>query len=155
MPRLITTAADDVPAQRVRLQRHGSDDVRAIACRFVHASPTMRVTLSRYDPGVVIERHGHSSDHAIMVLGGHLTVGEVECPARTIIVLEQGAVFGPLVAGPDGTELIEFYGGDATPVPADPDGFARLLADRGITPLPNPDYVGGTRSRGTGDGGHG
>jgi hypothetical protein len=30
--------------------------------------------------------------------------------------------------------LLEYYAGDPAPVPADPDGFARLLHERGITP---------------------
>jgi hypothetical protein len=59
-----------------------------------------------------------------------------------LVVLEQGAVFGPLVAGPAGTELLEFYAGDPRPVPADPDGFAKLLEERGILPVTPRDLPG-------------
>jgi hypothetical protein len=52
-----------------------------------------------------------------------------------LVVLEQGATFGPLVAGPDGTDLLEFYAGDPTPVPVDPQGFAAFLDERGILPV--------------------
>jgi hypothetical protein len=55
-------------------------------------------------------------------------------------VLEQGAVFGPIEAGPHGALLLEIMMGDPRAVPADPDGYTRLLADRGISPLPNPPF---------------
>jgi uncharacterized cupin superfamily protein len=34
------------------------------------------VVLGRYDPGMIIERHAHSSDHLIYVLEGELACGE-------------------------------------------------------------------------------
>jgi len=49
-------------------------------------------------------------------------------------------VFGPLTAGPDGCLLFETWGDDVTPVPADKDGYAKLLAERGIRRLPNPPF---------------
>ena len=73
-----------------------------------------------YDPDLVLERHGHSSDHVIFILKGSLSVGGTECPPGTMVLLPHGAAFGPLIAGPEGTELIEFYTGEVTPVPADP-----------------------------------
>jgi hypothetical protein len=78
------------------------------------------------------------SDHLVFVLDGEITVGDRPCPAGTQIVLEQGAVFGPIVAGPTGALLFEIMLGDPRSVPADPEGFARLCAERGIEPLPNP-----------------
>jgi hypothetical protein len=74
----------------------------------------------------------------VYVLEGELTVGDVVCGPGTNIVLEHGAVFGPLEAGPNGVFLLEIMMGDPRAVPADRDGFERLLAERGVTPLPNP-----------------
>ena len=37
-----------------------------------------------------------------------------------------------------GALLLEIMSGDPRAVPADREGFAALLAERGITPLPNP-----------------
>jgi hypothetical protein len=98
------------------------------------------VVLGRYDPGLVIERHGHRSDNLVYVLDGDLDVDGRACPAGTLIVLERGAAFGPLTAGPEGCLLFETWGADVTPVPADKEGYARLLAARGITRLPNPSF---------------
>jgi hypothetical protein len=76
------------------------------------------------------------------------------CPPGTLIVLEEGAVFGPLVAGEQGALLFETWAGDVTPVPADKAGYQRLLEDRGITRLPNPTFTpppGVTPGLGSGD----
>mgnify|MGYP006197649779 CR=1 FL=1 len=45
--------------------------------KFLEWSPTRLVVYARYDPGMVIERHGHSSDHFVFVVSGELTVGEL------------------------------------------------------------------------------
>jgi hypothetical protein len=84
---------------------------------------------------MVLERHGHASDHVIFILEGSLLVGDRWCSPGTMVLLEHGAEFGPLEAGPDGTLLLEFYTGDPSPVPSDPDGFETLLEGRGITPI--------------------
>lgn len=132
-PRIVRI--DDIKASEVKAQMHGDRRV-GVHLRFLDQSDRRVWIHCHYDPGVMIERHGHASDHAIYVLGGSVTIGEADCRAGTLVMLDRGATFGPLVAGPDGTEILEYYEGDATPVPADPDGFAELLRDRGITPVP-------------------
>ena len=57
-----------------------------------------------------------------------------------MVLLEHGAKFGPLIAGPEGSLLFEVYLGDSQPVPADPEGFLKLLESMGIEPLPHPVY---------------
>ena len=138
-PRLVFVDSADVPAQEVVAQLHGDRRV-GVHIKFLEWTPQRMVALTRYDPGLVLERHGHSSDAVIWIIAGDVTVGDRPCPAGTLIVLEQGAVFGPLVAGPDGCDFLECYGDDVTPVPVDQDGYRRLLADRGIVRLPNPPF---------------
>ena len=87
---------------------------------------------------MVVERHGHASDHFVFVVAGEITVGDRICGPGTHITLEEGAVFGPIIAGPEGANLYEIMQGDPRAIPTDHEGFARLLAERGITPLPNP-----------------
>ena len=118
----------------VKAQMHGSRRA-GVHLRFLEKTPTRMFIHCHYDAGMTIEAHGHASDHAIFVLSGSVTIGDVECSRGMLVVLEQGAIFGPLVAGPDGTDLLEFYAGDPTPVPADPPGFAAFLAERGILPV--------------------
>jgi hypothetical protein len=139
-PRLSFTHEADVPWQEVLAQRHGERRV-SVHEKFLEWTADRMVVLGRYDPGVIVERHGHRSDHLVYVLEGELTVGDRRCPPGTLIVLELGAVFGPLVAGPDGALLFETWAGDPAPVPADKDGYLALLRERGIERLPPPRIV--------------
>ncbi len=138
-PRLAFVHVDEVPWTEVLAQQHGDRRV-SVHEKFLEWTRDRMVAQARYDPGMIIERHGHSSDNLLYVLDGEVAVGERSCPAGTLIVLEEGAVFGPLVAGPDGCLLFEMWAGDVTPVPADKDGYARLLDERGVARLPNPPF---------------
>jgi hypothetical protein len=88
--------------------------------------------LGRYDSNVVIERHGHASDHLVYVLEDELRVGERACLPGTPIVFELGATFGPLVAGPAGALPFETWAGNPRPVPADKAEYHALLASKRI-----------------------
>jgi hypothetical protein len=136
-PRLAFRHTDDVPWQEVKAQRHGDRRV-SVWEKYLEWTPERLALYARYDPGMVVERHGHLSDHLLFVLEGELTIGDRPCPAGTHVVLERGATFGPIVAGPSGALLYELMLGDPRAVPADKAEFARLCADRGIEPLPNP-----------------
>jgi hypothetical protein len=132
---------DEFPALEVKAQQHG-DRRAAVRLRFLEQTPTRVFNYCQYDPEMTLEIHGHASDHALFVVKGSLMVGDHECTPGMLIILERGAVFGPLVAGPHGTDLLEFYAGDPRPVPADPEGFASLLESRGIVPLRPRDLPG-------------
>ena len=74
----------------------------------------------------------------VYVISGSMTCGDVECTPGMHITLEQGAAFGPFVAGPDGVELFEVMMGDPRSFPADTEGFDNLLAEKKAKRLPNP-----------------
>jgi hypothetical protein len=137
IPRLAFVHIDEVPWKEVIAQMHGARRV-SVHEKFLEWTPQQMVVLGRYDPHVVIERHGHQSNHLVYVLEGDLTVGERRCGAGTLIVLERGATFGPLIAGGQGALLFEVWMGDPAPVPADKQGYHALLRQRGIEPLPPP-----------------
>ena len=139
-PRLAFVHVDDVPWTEVIAQMHGERRV-SVHEKFLEWNDRRMVVIGRYDPHMVIERHGHASDHLVYVLEGDLQVGERHCPAGTLIVLELGAVFGPLIAGPNGALLFESWAGDPRPVPADKEGYYALLKERGIVRLPNPKFT--------------
>lgn len=138
MAGLRITRVDDVGWQEVKAQQHGDRRV-SIWEKYLEWTPDLLVLYARYDPGMLTERHGHMSDHIVYVLEGEIAVGDETCGAGTNIVLEKGAAFGPIEAGPRGALLLEIMMGDPRAVPADPEGFAALLAERGVTPLPNPE----------------
>jgi hypothetical protein len=137
MPELRITRVDDVPWQEVKAQAHGDRRV-SVWEKYLEWSPTLMVLYARYDAGMLIERHEHRSDHIVYVLEGEIRVGDELCTAGTNLVLEKGAAFGPIEAGPEGALLLEVMMGDPRAVPADREGFEALCAARGITPLPNP-----------------
>ena len=68
-------------------------------------------------------------------------VGERRCPPGTLIVLELGAAFGPLIAGASGALLFETWAGDPRPVPANKEEYYALLKAKGIVRLPNPKFT--------------
>jgi hypothetical protein len=93
---------------------------------------------AKWDPGMMIHKHGHNSEHVVFVLEGSMSCGDVECTKGMHITLDQGSAFGPFIAGPDGVELFEVMMGDPRSWAADTEGFDRLLAEKGAKRLPNP-----------------
>lgn len=144
-PRLAIVHDEAVPFTEVIAQEHTTPagvEHRSVHEKFLEWNHDRMIVIGRYDPGIVLERHGHSSDHVIYVLEGELWVGEHHCPRATLIVLEEGAVFGPLIADPEvGCLLFETWLDDVTPLPADKAGYQALLSSRGIVRLPNPAFV--------------
>jgi hypothetical protein len=144
------THLDDHTWQECRRQQHG-DHTASVWERWLEFSPRYLSLYARWDPGMIVQPHGHNSDHVVFVLEGEMTCGDVSCPAGTHIALDQGDTFGPFVAGPSGVVLFEVMMGDPRSFPADEAGYARFLADRNVVQLPNPpielpDYVEDARN---------
>lgn len=74
-PRLAFVHVDNVPWTEVIAQMHGERRV-SVHEKFLQWNAKRMVVLGRYDPHVVIERHGHASDHLVYVLEGELLVGD-------------------------------------------------------------------------------
>ena len=106
--------------------------------KWLDFTPGFLSLYAKWDPGMMIHRHGHESDHVVFVISGEMTCGDVRCTPGMHITLPKGAAFGPFVAGPEGVVLFEVMMGDPRSWPADPEGFEKLLAERGARRLPNP-----------------
>lgn len=106
--------------------------------KWLDFTPAFLSLTARWDPGMMIHKHGHQSDHVVFVIAGEMSCGEVRCTAGMHIALPKGAAFGPFVAGPEGVVLFEVMMGDPRSWPADPAGFEVLLAEKGAKRLPNP-----------------
>ena len=128
---------DDLTWQEVRRQRHGERDV-SVREKWLDFSPEFLSLYAKWDPGMIVQPHGHNSNHVIFVLEGEMTCGDVRCVKGTHIALDQGDTFGPFVAGPEGCTLFEVMMGDPRSFPADEDGWKQLLSERGATQAPNP-----------------
>jgi hypothetical protein len=101
---------------------------------------------------MVIRRHGHYSPHVLYVISGEMWCGDRHCPAGTHIELPYGAAFGPFVAGPEGTVLLEIMMGDPRSWGDDPELFEQELARQGASVLPDvpldfPEWLTDLRSR--------
>jgi hypothetical protein len=106
--------------------------------KWLEFTPGCLSLYARWDPGMMIHKHGHNSDHVLFVMEGSVMCGDVECTKGMHLTLEQGASFGPFVAGPEGCELFEVMMGDPRSWAADTEGFERLLEEKGAKRLPNP-----------------
>jgi hypothetical protein len=106
--------------------------------RWLEFTPDLLTIHARWDPGMMVHKHGHNSLHVLYVLAGEMACGDVRCTPGMHITLPVGAAFGPFVAGPAGVELFEVMMGDPRSWPADPEGFAVLLAEKRARKLPDP-----------------
>jgi len=123
--------------QEVRAQQHGDRRV-SIFEKWLEFTPNFLCLYAKWDPGMLVHKHGHNSDDILFVLEGEMMCGEVKCTKGMHITLEHGAAFGPFIAGPEGVELFEVMMGDPRSWPADSEGFEKLLAEKGAKKLPNP-----------------
>ena len=131
---------DELEPQEVRAQQHADGSRRSVWDRWfvVRPDPPFVSLHTRWDPDVVMHRHGHRGHHVVYVLAGGMWCGDRWCGPGTHIEIPLGAAAGPYVAGPAGVELFEVTAGDGGSWEADPAGYAALLAERGVAPLPNP-----------------
>ena len=151
MPEVRFRHLDDEKWQEVRTQQH-PEGRKSVWEKWLEFTPSCLSLYARWDPGMMVHAHGHNSDHIVFVIEGEMSCGDVRCAAGMHISLEQGASFGPFVAGPQGVTLFEVMMGDPRSWPADPEGFEKLLAEKGAAKLPNPpidlpDWIQDTRSK--------
>jgi len=130
----------DVPWQAIKAQRNADGSEARVWEKWLAFSPDPQyLTLyARYDPGMVVRRHGHFSPHVVFVLEGEVSFGGRRCPAGTHVELPLGAAFGPIVAGPEGAVMFEVMMGDPRSWGDDPEAFEDALAAQGAQSLPDP-----------------
>jgi hypothetical protein len=130
----------DVPWQQVKSQRNADGTTSSVWEKWLafSADPPYLSLYARYDPGMIVRRHGHHSPHVLFVIGGELWIGERHCPAGTHVELPHGAAFGPLRAGSSGALLFEVMLGDPRSWGDEPAVYERELATYGVVALPDP-----------------
>ena len=141
---------DDEKWQEVRAQQHGDRRV-SVREKWLWFTDAGLSLYAKWDPGMIVHRHGHNSDHLIFVIEGEMLCGDRRCTPGMHIFLPKGAPLGPFIAGDDGVVLFEVMMGDPRSWPADPEGYEKLLKERGAKVLPNPpidmpDWLEDTRS---------
>jgi hypothetical protein len=127
---------EDLPWRLHRPQRHADGRFVAVHSQLIDSAPDRRVLHTKYDPGLVLERHGHEGDEIIFVIEGDLMVGDEHVAAPATIILERNNPFGPLVAGSLGTTILEVFIDGYRTARSDPDSIRNLLVEQGIELLP-------------------
>jgi hypothetical protein len=131
----------DVQFMNVRAQRNADGSEAFVREKWLAVGrDTPYLSLyAEYDPGMIVRRHGHHSNHVVFVLAGSARFGDRDCPAGTHIELPAGAAFGPVVAGPEGVTFFEVMMGDPRSWGDQPELFEQALADAGAEALPHPE----------------
>jgi hypothetical protein len=129
----------DVPWQQVKRQRNADGSESSVWEKWLAFSPDPPYLslYAKYDPGMIVRRHGHYSPHVLFVIAGELWVGERRCPAGTHVELPLGAAFGPLRAGDEGATLFEVMMGDPRSWGDEPASLDEARAAHGVEPLPD------------------
>ena len=128
----------DVPWQEAMPQQQG-DRTLAIHLKIVFSSPERMVAYTRYDPGLVVAPHRHEGVEVIYVLEGSMEINGVACLPGAVVVLDAESTIGPIVAGEEGTVLLEVFEGAGSwdPHLVEPnESYQRLVEERGIVELP-------------------
>ena len=129
---------DDIGWTEVQRQRNADGSVSVVREKWPIIRPEFLSAHVHYEPGMVVRRHGHRSNHVVFVLGGSGWIGGEPCAPGTHIHVPLGAAFGPIVAGPDGLTCWELSFGEFGGWGDQPELYAEEIAARGITPLPDP-----------------
>ncbi|HXW31442.1 MAG TPA: hypothetical protein VEJ21_00015 [Acidimicrobiales bacterium] len=130
----------EVPWQQVKSVRLADGTVASVWEKWLAFSPEpLYLSLyAKWDPGMIVRRHGHYSPHVLFVLQGEMWCDGRHCPPGTHIELPPGAAFGPFVAGDEGVVLFEVMMGDPRSWGDDPEAFERTLASHGATAMADP-----------------
>ena len=130
---------DDVPWQQVKCQRNADGSTSSVWEKWLafSAEPQYLSLYAKYDPGMIVRKHGHYSPHVVFVIEGDIWCGERLCPAGTHIELPFGAPFGPFRAGANGATLFEVMMGDPRSWGDEPEAFEQVLQEQGAEPLPD------------------
>ncbi len=142
--------------QQVKRQRNADGSESSVWEKWFAFSPDPQYLslYAKYDPGMIVRRHGHFSPHVVYVISGEVWIGETNCPAGTHIELPYGAAFGPIRAGDEGCVMFEVMLGDPRSWGDEPETLDRVRAEYGVTPLPDveldyPEWLQDLRSHWT------
>ena len=129
---------DDIEWTPVQRQQNADGSVSVVREKWPIIRPGFLSAHVTYEPGMVVRRHGHRSNHVVFVLDGSGWFGDHPCTPGTHAHVPLGAAFGPIVAGPTGLTCWELSFGEFGGWGDQPELYERAIHERGITPLPDP-----------------
>jgi quercetin dioxygenase-like cupin family protein len=128
----------DIEWTPVQRQRNADGSESVVRERWPIMRPDFLSAYVHYEPGMVVRRHGHRSNHVVFVLGGGVWLGDRWCTPGTHVHVPLGAAFGPIIAGPEGVTCWELSFGEFGGWGDEPELYERAIEARGVTPLPDP-----------------
>ncbi|MEX1217502.1 MAG: hypothetical protein WEA11_03150 [Acidimicrobiales bacterium] len=129
---------DDIDWTEVQRQQNSDGRISVVREKWPIIRPGFLSAYVHYEPGMVVRRHGHRSNHVVFVLGGSGWFGTDTCTPGTHIHVPLGAAFGPIIAGPAGLTCWELSFGEFGGWGDQPELYQEEIATRNITPLPDP-----------------
>ena len=136
-PALRFVHVDEVPAQEVVAQLHGARRV-GVHLKFLEWTKDRMVAFTYYDPGLILERHAQAATRPSSSSRA-TSPSAITLPRRHPHRAGEGGRVRPDSSrGRTGARFLECYGDDVRPVPVDKDAYFDLLAEQGISRLPNP-----------------
>jgi quercetin dioxygenase-like cupin family protein len=132
---------DDIDWTPVQRQQNADGTESVVREKWPIMRPDFLSAYVHYEPGMVVRRHGHRSNHIVFVLDGGGWIGGQWSTAGTHFHVPLGATFGPIVAGPEGITCWELSFGEFGGWGDDAASYQHEIETRGITPLPDPPLV--------------
>ena len=93
---------DEIDWTPVQRQRNADGTESAVREQWPVMHPRCLSAHVHYDPGMVVRRHGHRSEHVVVLLNGGAWIGDDWCTTGAHVHVPLGATFGPIIAGPEG-----------------------------------------------------
>ncbi len=134
----VVVHVDDIAWTPVQRQRNADGTESVIRERWPIIRPGFLSAYVHYEPGMVVRRHGHRSNHVVILLDGDAEIAGRACAAGTHVHVPLGAAFGPLIAGPAGVTCWELSFGEFGGWGDEGELYDAAVAARGVTPLPDP-----------------
>lgn len=129
---------DDIDWTEVQRQQNPDGSVSVVREKWPIIRPDFLSAHVHYEPGMIVRRHGHRSNHIVFVLGGGGWIGGDWSAPGTHIHVPLGAAFGPIVAGPEGLTCWELSFGEFGGWGDQPELYEQEITARGVSPLPDP-----------------
>ena len=61
---------------------------------------------ARYDAGMVVKAHWHPCNEILYITHGQITIGDETYGPGTTLAIDEGTVYGPIEAGPEGAQFL-------------------------------------------------
>jgi hypothetical protein len=92
-------------------QQNRSANVESVWYDFGTTESPGRVFVVKYGPGYVNEPHSHDTDYCSIVVEGSVEIARKTFGPGAIRFVKAFTTYGPIVVGPDGATVIEFFPG--------------------------------------------